>query len=332
MEGPPSVVAAQGADRYDRAMTFEAKNRGWSASEYSALAGFAGDWRDSWWHQDFLELMASRLQLDAVSSMLDVGCGAGHWGVRLLSVLPPDATLVGVDYEADFLAPATERAARFGVGDRVDYQAANADELPFADNSFDLVTCQTVLMHVPNARTTLTEMFRVTKLGGVVLVAEPDNLANGVLNALGDPRLSLEDRVALVRFDDICHRGKIELGSGDHSIGGRLPGLFAELGVDDVRVHLNDRCSPIYPPYDDPDQKAQLEQWFTWIAADVSPFGKHDDARATFIAGGGDAAEFETLWDAWIRSQKAAHAGVEAKTYRTGGGHAHYLTSGRKRG
>jgi hypothetical protein len=48
------------------------KNRGWSAEEYGALAAFDGDWRDLWWNQDFLELMAVRWRLSDVRSVLDV--------------------------------------------------------------------------------------------------------------------------------------------------------------------------------------------------------------------------------------------------------------------
>jgi SAM-dependent methyltransferase len=86
------------------------KNRGWSAEEYAALAAFDGEWRDLWWNQDFLELMAVRWRLSDVRSVLDVGCGAGHWGQMLATVLPKDARIVGVDHESGFLETARERA------------------------------------------------------------------------------------------------------------------------------------------------------------------------------------------------------------------------------
>ena len=41
-------------------MDAEEKNAGWSPEEYAELTGFEGEWRDSWWNQDFLELMARR--------------------------------------------------------------------------------------------------------------------------------------------------------------------------------------------------------------------------------------------------------------------------------
>jgi len=45
---------------------------------------YFGEVRDYWWNHDFLQLMAKRWNLETVDSVLDVGCGVGHWG-RLLS-------------------------------------------------------------------------------------------------------------------------------------------------------------------------------------------------------------------------------------------------------
>ena len=57
------------------------------ASDYSWLVGFEGDWRDTWWNRDFVELIARRLRLGEVRAAVDVGCGVGHWGRTLLPVL-----------------------------------------------------------------------------------------------------------------------------------------------------------------------------------------------------------------------------------------------------
>ena len=58
-----------------------AKNLGFDAASYTALAGFDSDWRDTWWHQDTLELMARRLGFGEARRVLDVGCGWGIGGI-----------------------------------------------------------------------------------------------------------------------------------------------------------------------------------------------------------------------------------------------------------
>ena len=62
-------------------------------------AEFFGDTRDHWWHDDFIEMVAERWRLEFVCSILDVGCGIGHWGRVLARSVPKDARLVGVDRE-----------------------------------------------------------------------------------------------------------------------------------------------------------------------------------------------------------------------------------------
>jgi SAM-dependent methyltransferase len=74
---------------------------------------YFGEARDFWWNLDFLELMAVRLQFDQVGTVLDAGCGIGHWGQLLARVLPPQTRFIGVDREERSLARARERAIQF---------------------------------------------------------------------------------------------------------------------------------------------------------------------------------------------------------------------------
>jgi hypothetical protein len=73
-------------------------------------AEYFGDTREHWWNRDFLELMAKRWRFDAVREVLDVGCGVGHWGLLLGSVLPASARVTGVDREASWVEQAAARA------------------------------------------------------------------------------------------------------------------------------------------------------------------------------------------------------------------------------
>ena len=67
-----------------------------SEEDYHKLTGFDGDWRDTWWNDEFLSMMAKQWRLDQVQTVLDVGCGVGHWGQRLMRHLSPTTTLYGV--------------------------------------------------------------------------------------------------------------------------------------------------------------------------------------------------------------------------------------------
>lgn len=306
----------------------EDKNLGWSAAAYAKLAGFDSDWRDTWWCDDTLALLGRRLRFDAVEAMLDVGCGVGHWGQRLAGHLRDDARVVGVDHEPGFLDAARARAAR--RPQRFEYLAARVEALPFDDGTFDLVTCQTVLMHVADARAALAEMLRVTKPGGLLLAVEPNNLVNAMLRRTAHPRPPFEETLCLLAWEETCIRGKIALGHGDITIGEQLPLLFAELGLDDRRVHSNDQTAWLVPPYDTPAQRAQIEQLRADVAAEHSRYGDRDTALRQYLAGGGDAAAFEALWAIDQASQRAALADLDAGRFTSGGGYLLYVVAGRK--
>jgi 2-polyprenyl-3-methyl-5-hydroxy-6-metoxy-1,4-benzoquinol methylase len=88
-------------------------------------------------------------------SLLDVGCGEGvlvhQWAERM-----PAARLVGIDLEEESIqAGWAQRQAP-----NLEYRTNAADELPFAENEFELATAIEVLEHVPDPERTLSEMAR----------------------------------------------------------------------------------------------------------------------------------------------------------------------------
>jgi hypothetical protein len=93
-------------------------------------------------------------------------------------------------------------------------------------------------------------MIRVTRPGGLVLAAEPNNLARALVRDTLTFRGPADLTLALARFQLVCERGKEALGEGNNSIGDLLPGLFQTGGLVDIRVFLNDKASPVLPPSD----------------------------------------------------------------------------------
>ena len=300
------------------------------AHAYAFMAGFDGDWRDSWWNEDFLELMARRWRLAEVRTALDLGCGVGHWGQRLMRWMPPDARLTGVDRQPDFLPQARARAESRGLADRCDWLEATAEALPFPDESFDLVTCQTVLMHVADPAPVLAEMRRVLRPGGLIAVAEPDNYATDAAEHSADPHLSAEERQTLLTLLDLCDRGKIALGDGDSSIAGKLPRLFMQAGLRPT-VYQSDKCATLLPPYTG-HQRTDVDQRLEWIDADISIGGDRDGMRARFIAGGGTDDAFDVAWPLAMRTQGRVGAALRAGTHISAGSFVMLLVSARREG
>ena len=305
------------------------RNLGIEADRYTELAGFDGDWRDTWWHQDTLELMAKRLRFGEVRSVLDVGCGAGHWGQRLATLLEPGAEITGVDHESGFLDAAGTRAERFS-DQRFTYQQGDASSLPFADDHFDLVTCQTVLIHVADAKAVLEEMVRVAKPGGLIVAAEPNNIANAFMYRVGEPEFPFEDAVRLLRFERTCIVGKAALGQGDSGVGERVPSLMLDLGLTDRRVYKNDRCSTWLPPYDTPAEKLSVDMLERTEGQQAWGYGGRETAEKVFTAGGGDPAELDELWALAERYDRHMRQAVKDHTWRFTGGLLLYLAAGRK--
>jgi SAM-dependent methyltransferase len=118
-----------------------------------------------WWYRGRLRIVrheVGRLNLPDGARILDAGCGSG----RMLDELSQFGEVAGVD-----LSPSAVAAAR--ARGHTSVWRARVEELPFADASFDLVTCLDVIEHTPDDVRAMRELFRVTRPGGRLLVTAP---------------------------------------------------------------------------------------------------------------------------------------------------------------
>lgn len=291
---------------------------------YAELTAFKGGWRDLWWNPDFLDLIARRLDLASVHDALDVGCGAGHWTRTIARLLAPDAQITGVDREAAFL-----EYARADAPAHWSWRQAEAHTLPFPDASFDLVTCQTVLIHLSDPGRALAEWVRVLRPGGRLLLAEPDNLAGKVAHLGSDPAVPDADIETLVHFLLACQRGKRALGEGDDRIGARMPGLLAGLGLSQIQAWNNDRCVALHPPYASREMQVALQQELAWAREGITTLtGTVHDATRLFTAGGGE--DLERCLAAVERWRLAFEGNIAAGTYHAARAYVMVVASGRR--
>jgi SAM-dependent methyltransferase len=95
---------------------------------------------------------------------LDAGCGAGALAFALA---PRVGEVVGVDLDADLVAAGRERAPV-----NVTLQEGDATALPFAYGAFDLTGCLRVLHHAARPERVVSELVRVTRAGGRILIVD----------------------------------------------------------------------------------------------------------------------------------------------------------------
>lgn len=262
------------------------------------------EFRSFWWNEDFIQLLATRLRLDSVDDMLDIGCGYGHWSETLVPYLSDTARVTGVDSKAAQLEHARQRLRRLVDANRATLLQAKAERLPFENGTFDLVTCQTVLMHLADPLAAVREMARVARPGGTVLVVEPNNLAAQLMPHSHSPEDSAfwSERV---NFYYTCLRGRKALGHGDIAIGPHTPNLLREAGLAKVQAWLSDKVTLLSPPYAEDDEQSLLDAIKESHENANHPFPR-EMALRYYVAGGGEREDFELGWQRYREDQDDA--------------------------
>jgi ubiquinone/menaquinone biosynthesis C-methylase UbiE len=110
--------------------------------------------------------LVSLCQIKGDSYVLDVGCGAGATPSYLAKEI--GCKVVAVDLRENMVAVSTERARKEGLGDRIEFRVADAQELPFEDGLFDAVLCESVATFVEDKQKVVSELARVIRPGGHV--------------------------------------------------------------------------------------------------------------------------------------------------------------------
>ena len=104
--------------------------------------------------------------------VLDVGCGTGEVLAKLSSVVGKSGRVVGLDSNQSMLAEVRSRLG--GLDPAPGSVLGRCECMPFKDEEFDRVRAERVLIYSTEMHSAISEMIRVTKPGGRVLIAEPD--------------------------------------------------------------------------------------------------------------------------------------------------------------
>jgi len=99
--------------------------------------------------------------------VLDVGCGTGRISIKLLK---KGAKVFGIDVSNKMLQKARDKTKKYR--DRCEFKIASLYKIPYKKQDFDFVICSLVLSHIKNLDKAISEMSRVLKRNGIMIISD----------------------------------------------------------------------------------------------------------------------------------------------------------------
>jgi demethylmenaquinone methyltransferase/2-methoxy-6-polyprenyl-1,4-benzoquinol methylase len=134
------------------------------------------------WKRQTIEMSGVR----SGDSVLDLAGGTGDLTMRFSDIVGPEGRVILADINESMIKVGRDRLIDKGVVSNVSYVQANAEVLPFPDDSFDCITIAFGLRNVTDKDKALASMCRVLKPGGRLLVLEFSKTDNPLLTKVYD--------------------------------------------------------------------------------------------------------------------------------------------------
>lgn len=182
-------------------------------------------------HSGFLRMIrkyAATLPSDRPLTVLDLGCGTGVVVRQLTETVHPASAFYGADVSAELLG----EAARLSANPRIKWDHIYPGPLPYADATFDVVTMHTLLSHVPDPASILSEARRVLKEAGHLIVFDADHAGT----TYSQPSYEVTRRFdhlltsAIATHPDICRQLPRLLKASGFQLAGHDADVISECG------------------------------------------------------------------------------------------------------
>jgi ubiquinone/menaquinone biosynthesis C-methylase UbiE len=187
------------------------------------------------------------MRIQSGHKLLDLGCGPGTDTIPLAPLVGVNGQVIGADYDEAMIAEAEQRAEQVGVKAWVRHKCVDAMALPFETDYFDSCRSERLFQHLLNPAQALSEMARVTKPGGWVVVADSDW---GSLSTDSDES-DIERRLARFLAESFLHNGYS---------GRKLYRLFKQQNLADISFEVFPVATPNYALARQGTQAERIEQ------------------------------------------------------------------------
>jgi len=212
----------------------------WSDKDWKK---FLTEYRDQMWLPDTVKKYAKWLNLKQGMKVADIGCGLGFLGLTYWKYFGRNGVYCGIDISANLINEAKDISKKWAKQGEAIFQVGDAYNLDLEDNSFDLVMCQTLLMHLDKPIKAITEMKRILKPGGTIFCMEPDNLSTTVNpNYSSYEKLTLEEQLVNYKINFYRFKGKKKQKLGDHTIGNKLHMLLHKSSFTEIDLRKKRPC------------------------------------------------------------------------------------------
>ena len=169
--------------------------------------------------------------------VLDLAGGTGDFTIRFSSLVGPTGEVVLADINASMLRVGRDRLIDKGISQNVRYTQLNAEQLPFAPDTFDCICIAYGLRNVTDKDAALRSMFSVLKPGGRALVLEFSKPRNDLVSKVYDGYSALWPIVGkLVTGDADSYRYLVE-SIRMHPDQETLKSMMENAGFSDCRFH-----------------------------------------------------------------------------------------------
>ncbi|UCE11517.1 MAG: class I SAM-dependent methyltransferase [Candidatus Thorarchaeota archaeon] len=170
-------------------------------------------------------------QLHGKIRVLDIGSGPGHAACEIGEEY--DSDVIGVDISEKMVIKAEERAHKKKVDERVRFKVADATDLPFDDEEFDIVLFESVLTAIEDKRTAMKEAYRVVKPGGLIAANETvfNESAPQELIDLLDEYPSINGHLTPESLRDLFESSGLDVLDIKEVPGSEIPSSASEMGI-----------------------------------------------------------------------------------------------------
>lgn len=207
-------------------------------------------------------VMIATAEISKGDDVLDVGCGTGVLTRELTQYVGDAGSATGFDLSESMLS-----VARLRCPDAA-FKQGNVTELPFDDQSFDVVICSFMLMFAPDPEKAIGEMCRVLREGGRLVVSVWQGLHNNVVYR------ELVEATREIADDDSANSLAWPFTMGQ---GGSLDRIFKTAGIGEVAIREHDGTA-VFPSVED----FVTTEIQAWVLAD-SVDGNQIDAIVNLI-------------------------------------------------